>query len=232
MSLLGEVERLQEELAQARTKLAEIEAKADIDPLLNILNRRGFERELRRALAYVKRYGTRAALIYLDLDGFKPINDAYGHAAGDAALKAVAQALLENVRASDTVARVGGDEFVVLLWNLDAADVAAKAAALERLVAGLEIPFGIKNLSVGVSAGSTVLEPLDEAAAVLVRADKAMYRRKAGRKFAPPGLERPTTRAASPSAARGEPASSKKQPRKTASRPSRPGRATPKGGPL
>lgn len=185
MTLLDEVERLQNDLAAARAKLSELEAKADIDPLLDIFNRRGFERELKRALAYVKRYGTRAALIYIDLDNFKPVNDGHGHAAGDAVLKAVAGTLLRSVRASDTVARVGGDEFVVLLWNLDPADAEAKAAALERLIAGLEIPFGVRSLSVGASAGYTVLEPLDEAAAVLIRADQAMYRRKAVRKFAP-----------------------------------------------
>ncbi len=91
--LLAEVERLQAELAAARSRMAELEAKADVDPLLDIFNRRGFERELDRSLAYVQRYGNPAALVYLDLDGFKPVNDAHGHAAGDAVLKAVAATL-------------------------------------------------------------------------------------------------------------------------------------------
>ena len=105
----------------SRARIAELEARIDVDPLTETLNRRGFERELTRSLAYVKRYGASAALIYLDLDGFKPVNDRHGHAAGDAVLKAVAAALVRHVRASDVVARIGGDEFVVLLWNVERA---------------------------------------------------------------------------------------------------------------
>src|ERR1044071_4961864 len=74
-SLMAEVERLRREIAVARARIGELEARADIDPLLDILNRRGFERELKRALAYVKRYGTQASLMFIDLDGFKAVND-------------------------------------------------------------------------------------------------------------------------------------------------------------
>ncbi|HSP49434.1 MAG TPA: GGDEF domain-containing protein [Pseudolabrys sp.] len=81
------------------------------------LNRCGFERELKRSLAYLQRYKGEVALLFIDLDGFKVVNDQYGHAAGDALLKAVARELIGHVRASDVVARLGGDEFGVLLWN-------------------------------------------------------------------------------------------------------------------
>jgi diguanylate cyclase (GGDEF)-like protein len=182
MQLAAEVDRLQAELAAARAQVAELEARADVDPLLDILNRRGFERELARALAYVKRYGTQAALVYLDLDGFKPVNDTYGHAAGDAVLQAVAAALTRHVRASDTVARLGGDEFVVLLWNLGEAHAVAKAAALEELIGATTTSWNGSLLSVGASAGCTPLSPRDEAADVLARADHAMYHRKAERR--------------------------------------------------
>ena len=114
-ALLAENERLKRELAVARARVGDLEARADIDPLLDILNRRGFERELKRALSHVKRYGTQAALMFVDLDGFKGINDRYGHGAGDALLKAVARELIGHVRASDIVARIGGDEFGVYL---------------------------------------------------------------------------------------------------------------------
>ena len=93
MRLVADVEALKAELAAARAQIAELEVRADVDPLLDILNRRGFERELTRSLAYVKRYGTPAALLYIDLDGFKSVNDRYGHTVGDAVLKAVACAL-------------------------------------------------------------------------------------------------------------------------------------------
>src|SRR5437588_8958550 len=132
--LLGEVQRLQSELLAARNKVKDLEATADIDAVTAIFNRRGFERELKRSLSYAKRYGTRAALFYIDLDGFKPVNDRYGHAAGDAVLKGVAAMLTSSVRASDTVARLGGDEFGLILWNLSEGDAAAKAWALEAAV--------------------------------------------------------------------------------------------------
>src|SRR5262249_23190644 len=79
MVLAAEVERLERELEAARAQTATLAARAEIDRLTDVLNRRGFERELRRSLAYVKRYGTSAALIYLDLDAFKLINDRHGH---------------------------------------------------------------------------------------------------------------------------------------------------------
>ena len=134
MRLAAEVERLAAQLEQSRARISDLEARVDIDPLTELLNRRGFERELERSVAYVKRYGASAALIYFDLDEFKPVNDRHGHAAGDAVLKAVAAALYRQVRASDVVARIGGDEFVVLLWNVSGPAAAAKAAALERAI--------------------------------------------------------------------------------------------------
>ena len=115
-SLLAEIERLKREVAVARARIGELEARADIDPMLDILNRRGFERELKRAIAYVKRYGTQAALLFVDLDGFKAVNDHHGHGAGDALLKAVTRELVVRVRASDVVGRLGGDEFGVVIW--------------------------------------------------------------------------------------------------------------------
>jgi diguanylate cyclase (GGDEF)-like protein len=180
--LADEVARLEAELAGMREKLRELEARADIDPLTDVFNRRGFERELKRAIAHVARYGGSAALVYLDLDGFKAINDRHGHAAGDAVLKAVAAALVQRVRASDTVARLGGDEFALLLWNLDARNAGTKAEALETAIDALGVPFGAEQLTVGVSAGVAMLDAGTEAAEAVVRADAAMYARKGARK--------------------------------------------------
>ncbi len=182
MRLAAEVDALAAQLEASRSRISELEARVDIDPLTDILNRRGFERELKRSLAYVKRYGTSAALVYLDLDGFKPVNDRHGHAAGDAVLKAIAAALLRNVRASDVVARIGGDEFAVLLWNVGGPAAATKAAALETAVYSTPVRWENSTLVVGASAGVAPLGALDSAADVLARADAAMYARKAERK--------------------------------------------------
>jgi diguanylate cyclase (GGDEF)-like protein len=184
MRLAEEVDRLELELAAARSRMAALEARAEIDPLTDLVNRRGLERELKRALAYVKRYGTSAVLVYLDLDGFKSINDRHGHAAGDAVLKGIAMVLTRQVRASDLVARLGGDEFVVLLWHLAEAEAQAKARSLEAAVGRMTAAHGGATLTVGASAGSTMLLPLDTAANVLERADRAMYMRKTSRRSA------------------------------------------------
>ena len=110
------------------------------------------------------------------------MNDRHGHAAGDVVLQAIAAALLRNVRASDVVARVGGDEFAVLLWNVDTVAAAAKAAALEAAVYSTEVRWGASSFVVGASAGVAPLQRLDTPADVLARADAAMYARKAERK--------------------------------------------------
>jgi diguanylate cyclase (GGDEF)-like protein len=180
--LSGEVERLRAELAVAQRRIIELEQAADIDVLLEVINRRGFERVLRRSAAYVRRYGTPAALVYLDLDYFKPLNDRYGHAVGDQMLHAVAKTVQRAVRESDVVARLGGDEFGVLLWNLSEIQAAAKARALEAAIAATVVMHGEAALSVGVSAGFAMLGPGDEPRDVISRADMAMYARKrAGR---------------------------------------------------
>ena len=171
--LLAEIERLKRELLRAEGKIAELEARADVDPLLDILNRRGFERELNRSLSYIGRYGAAAALVYLDLDGFKAVNDRDGHAAGDALLKRVARALTAHVRASDVVGRLGGDEFAVLLWNASEAQAQAKACNLEDATAAAGI---------GASAGIAMLAATANPSQAIAAADAAMYARKKERR--------------------------------------------------
>jgi diguanylate cyclase (GGDEF)-like protein len=178
----AEIERLERELAVAHARICELAARADVDPLTDLLNRRGFLRELARSLAHSERYGASAVLVCLDLDRFKPINDRHGHAAGDAVLQAVATALARRVRASDLVGRLGGDEFAVLLWHLTEADARRKARALEAAIARTTATHAGLTLSIGASAGTARLLPLDRPCDVLERADRAMYRRKAARK--------------------------------------------------
>jgi diguanylate cyclase (GGDEF)-like protein len=178
MRLAAEVERLAAQLAQSRAKVSDLEAKIETDPLTELLNRRGFERELKRSLAYLKRYGASAALLFIDLDRFKLVNDRHGHTAGDAVLKAVAATLTRNVRASDVVARLGGDEFVVLLWNVTGTAAAAKAVALENAIAAESVRFGTAALDVDASAGVALVAASETPADLVARADAAMYARK------------------------------------------------------
>ena len=180
--LLAAVHRLEGELAASRAQVKELEASADIDAVTRIFNRHGFDRELKRSLSYVNRYGSRAALFYIDLDGFKPVNDRHGHAAGDAVLRDVAALLTRSVRASDSVARLGGDEFGLILWNLSEGDAAGKAWALEAAITEAAFEWEGQTLAVGASIGFTMIGAEDDAASATARADRAMYARKAERK--------------------------------------------------
>jgi diguanylate cyclase (GGDEF)-like protein len=176
------IRRLRSQLAKALSRIDELEASADTDFLLDIPNRRGFERELNRAVAYIKRYHASGALVVLDVDRLKPINDAYGHAAGDEVLKAIVAVLLRHVRSSDVIGRLGGDEFALLLWNLSETDAHAKAAALEEAVDALSFVFRGRRISAGASAGVAILGAHAEAGRALEEADSAMYVRKAQRR--------------------------------------------------
>lgn len=176
------VRRLRLELAKARAEIEQLQATAETDFLLDILNRRGFERELARSIAFIKRYQARAALLVLDVDRLKPINDAFGHAAGDKVLKAIVQTLAGQVRASDVIGRLGGDEFALLLWNLSETDARAKAAMLEQALDELSISVGGAKVQTGASVGIAILDSHSEMRTALEQADSAMYVRKAQRR--------------------------------------------------
>jgi diguanylate cyclase (GGDEF)-like protein len=176
------IRRLRTDLAIAEGLVEKLQASADIDFLLGILNRRGFERELNRSIAYIKRYHASGALIVLDVDRLKPINDSFGHAAGDQVLKAITAAITSQVRASDVVGRLGGDEFAVVLWNLSKTDARAKAVTLEEAIDRLSFVFDGCTVTAGASAGVTILDTHSEGARALEEADSAMYVRKAQRR--------------------------------------------------
>jgi diguanylate cyclase (GGDEF)-like protein len=178
----AEIRRLKTQLTKAVARIEELQAAADTDFLLGIPNRRGFERELGRAIAYIQRYHAGGALIVLDVDRLKPINDNFGHAAGDQVLKAIVAVLSRQIRSSDVIGRLGGDEFALLLWNLSETDAHAKATALEEDVDRLRFAFAGRTVAAGVSAGIAILGPHSEAARALADADCAMYVRKAQRR--------------------------------------------------
>jgi len=176
--LAAEIERLREQLKRSEARIEQLEKSAHEDALTGLLNRRGFERAFMQAIAYLKRYGGSAALLYVDLDRFKPVNDRFGHAAGDVVLQEIARLLMGSVRASDIAARVGGDEFALVLWNLDAAQMAAKMRGLEALIESASFEMRGHKLAIGVSIGGILLMPEDDLASALQRADASMYARK------------------------------------------------------
>ncbi|MGE3625992.1 MAG: GGDEF domain-containing protein, partial [Hyphomicrobiales bacterium] len=182
MRLMSEVDALKAELSQARERVHELETMADEDPLLPMLNRRGFVRELERVLAYMKRHGTVDSLIYCDLNDFKSINDTHGHAAGDAALQRVAELLIQHLRRSDIVGRLGGDEFAIVLRQADAAAAQRKAAQLAEALRADRFVHGGVELPLAMTAGVTQLEREDTVESALERADSQMYVRKQTRK--------------------------------------------------
>jgi diguanylate cyclase (GGDEF)-like protein len=179
--ILQRKSQLAAELAEARRQIAELQEKIETDPLLNVLNRRGLERALRRTIDLVERYGTQAAALVLDIDNFKGINDWYGHVAGDRMLQAVSGLLACKVRSSDVVARWDGDELVVILWQVNEASAAAKATTLEAAISCLRVPFSDHTLSVTASAGVSIIRPEDTPIKAMSRADIDMMLRKKAR---------------------------------------------------
>jgi diguanylate cyclase (GGDEF)-like protein len=147
----------------------------DADPLLGILNRRAFERELERAMAYAQRYATTLSVIYFDLDGFKATNDRYGHAAGDAVLRRISAVLVEHVRKSDIVGRLGGDEFAVALVRADRARATAKARQLVAAIASAPVACAHGAVVVSATAGVAELAAGEGVESLIDRADRDMY---------------------------------------------------------
>ncbi len=181
VTLMGEVDSLRRELTDTRARLEEAEKTADQDHLLPLLNRRAFVRELTRYIAFAGRYGTPASLIYFDLDGFKLVNDSFGHAAGDAVLEHFSQILLANVRDSDVVGRLGGDEFGVLLSHANQDQAHKKADSLARDLNAGQAMWQGRVIPVSFSYGAFELKAGEDAATAMARADEAMYAQKRGR---------------------------------------------------
>ena len=179
-------ERLVEEISLLRAKVARLQERveqldqlAHRDSLIDLPNRRGFMRELDRLIARVDRYGINAAMLFVDLDGLKIINDTLGHRAGDEALIQVAGLLASGVRHSDVVARIGGDEFGILLENSDEDAAHETATRLVEQISACELTHDGETLPLSVAIGVGMIDALDTPDAIMERADEAMYRRKA-----------------------------------------------------
>lgn len=171
-------QRLQEQAEQIEAHVVE----ARTDPLTRLPNRRAFEDELVRRIAEWQRHNTSFCLLMIDLDHFKRINDQWGHLAGDHVLRRVAEVLLHVRRPSDTVARIGGEEFTILLPATQAGDARKAAERFRAAVATERFSFEGEQLSMTVSVGATAVQSGDDPVALVQRADEALYAAKrAGR---------------------------------------------------
>ena len=166
------------DIADRKRADEQLQFLAEHDPLTGLLNRRRFEEELQRHVAYAERYTFGGALLLMDLDRFKQINDALGHSAGDTVIKHVAGLLQRRLRKGDSVGRLGGDEFAMLLPR---AGEQQAQLIVEDLLSELHeqvVPFGGQNLRVTASIGIAPITGATAAEQLLVRADLAMYEAK------------------------------------------------------
>lgn len=187
LTLMGEVDQLRKDTERLRNRVRELESLADHDVLLPVLNRRAFVREVSRAQALAERHHAPSALVYFDLNGFKAINDSYGHAAGDAALHHVATMLTANLRETDSVGRLGGDEFGVVLTLTTVSQAETKADELAALIRDTAFSHDGVELHIDSAWGVHPIEGGVTVDAAMAQADAAMYARKQQLKTAASG---------------------------------------------
>ncbi len=181
-ALMSQNDRLRRDLNQSKARLAELEEIADTDPLLPILNRRAFIRELTRIMSFADRYDVSASMLYFDLDNLKAINDSHGHDAGDAVLKHIARLLTDHIRASDAVGRLGGDEFGVILARADLKTALRKGETLANLIETQSVRWKGHRIKVTTSLGAYSFQQGENPDSAIAQADQAMYKQKTARK--------------------------------------------------
>ncbi len=178
-ALVLEIERLRNQIAQLQARVQQLDVLAHRDPLVDLPNRRSFLASLDRLIARVGRSKEPAAVLFVDVDGLKAINDKLGHQAGDAALVEVATLLVASTRRHDCVARLGGDEFGILLEQADELSAWLMALRVVETVVGAKFCLGKTTLPLSVAVGVATIQPGDDSATVMARADREMYRVKA-----------------------------------------------------
>lgn len=179
IDLAAETGRLKAKIASLEEQVAMLDALAHQDTLVEMPNRRGFLRSLDRLIAHGARYGDEAAMLYVDVDGLKSINDSFGHRAGDEALIRVAELLAEGIRRSDVVARIGGDEFGILLEHADEKRARETAVRLSDTICNCEFRHEREELPLSVTIGVAMIGKDDSVKTVMARADAEMYQGKA-----------------------------------------------------
>lgn len=168
----------QQTLAEQRQRIAELEALSVTDELTGLANRRGFTMAANHALATMRRHGGETAVIVIDMDDFKTINDTFGHNAGDHILHHVGEILRAHVRDTDTVARMGGDEFAILLPGAPFDLARYRASALMRVIDRAVARWQQTLIPIAASFGLAQMTAADAVSEALERADQSMYRLK------------------------------------------------------
>ncbi|MFT7518891.1 MAG: two-component system cell cycle response regulator [Kiritimatiellia bacterium] len=169
------VEQLESRLAAQQRALKDARESADRDPLTSLFNRGAFDRYLLEAVRVAREDETPVALVLLDMDHFKSVNDQHGHPAGDQVLRALATCLRAHVRGEDLVARVGGEEFALVLQGATTTDVLAAVERVRKAIEGKLFRSDNGEFSVTVSAGVAHIQPFEGPLAFYKRADKALY---------------------------------------------------------
>lgn len=177
-ALIGEIRRLEAEVAGLKSRIEQLDRLACMDTLVPAANRRGLLKAIDMVLARHERHGIPAAILFIDVNGLKGINDSHGHAAGDAALIHLTELMSRNVRKTDLVARIGGDEFAILLDHSPDDRSAEIAGRLAEQVGESDFLYSGAPLDLSIAIGLAMIERGDTPESVLDRADRAMYSKK------------------------------------------------------
>ena len=162
-------------ISEQRARISYLEGLSNSDELTGLLNRRGFHLALGAALARAQRHGETGLLVLCDLDRFKAVNDRHGHLAGDSVLRSVAALLRKEIRRSDAVARIGGDEFAILMSDTRRSQAADRVLRLKARIRDLEVPWQARRLRASASFGAAAYNAGSNAEGLLFLADQALY---------------------------------------------------------
>ena len=174
-ALLEKLDDTNRELSRTKESLAEIERLVDVDCVAPIPNRRAFMRRLAWAITMHERYGHPSTILYFDLNDFKKINDMYGHAAGDLAIRHISQLLSNAMRESDFLARIGGDEFAVIMYYADEEAAKKRGLRIAEKLQTTPFVFGGRHMKVSAAYGYYSVRSGDDAESALAAADMSMY---------------------------------------------------------
>jgi len=176
--ILDFVVEAEQTIATQNSRIEKLEVMTTTDPLTGLLNRRGILKELEHAVATADRYGETAIFAYIDLDGFKEINDTFGHDVGDAKLKFVADTLLSTIRQTDYAARLGGDEFALLLRHSEFSGGKERTRFIQQKLNFTKFKYHDYSLPIRASFGITEICPGSTVETIMKKADRQMYNNK------------------------------------------------------